>query len=85
MAWPFSMGQRHTTSGYGTPLLPVMVLPVGRQVEAAHNAYSPSQMSRPLAVAVPDIKNAIISNSCFMFIFLGMVVSQGRVCRRILW
>jgi hypothetical protein len=46
--------------------LPVIVLPVGLHVDAAHNAYSPSQMSSPPADAEPDITNASINNSLFM-------------------
>ena len=47
MAVPLRIGHLHSTSGYGTPLLPVIVLPVGLQVLAAHNAYSPVQVVMP--------------------------------------
>jgi hypothetical protein len=68
MALPLSMGQRHSTSGYATPLLPVIVFPVGLQVLAAHSAYSPSHTVKlpPADAAEPSIARANIVKSFFI-------------------
>jgi len=62
----------------------------GLQVLAAHSAYSPSQVVMPAVgswatTGVDNINNVNIASNFFMFIFLGMVGSQGRVSPQILW
>jgi hypothetical protein len=67
MALPLSMGQRHSTSGYATPLLPVIVFPVGLQVLAAHSAYSPLHTARsPASAAEPSMATANIVKIFFI-------------------
>jgi hypothetical protein len=68
IALPLSMGQRHSTSGYAMPLLPVIVFLVGLQVLAAHSAYSLSHTVRlpPADAAEPSMARAIIVKSFFI-------------------